>query len=202
MSAVNKTEKEMFPMLQDAVPNGVKSLFYNEPVITLDRVATENGDKNASSICGYCVIQFKSTLLAVRALLGLNAKGVHFEAAFGPPKEPDPKGMIGGDHTSLIEGLMQVSTPIWRQEKEEEEKKLTERNAVKIATSDGEDIQGDNDEKEYPVCWVVVDGDTVTGYKKLHDPNPTFTLSLQVCLHFIIIIIFFFFVRRVFFFLI
>ncbi|ETO26743.1 hypothetical protein RFI_10391, partial [Reticulomyxa filosa] len=174
--AIDLTEKQLFPLLQDIVPNGVKSLFYNEPVITIDRV-NESGDKSAPSVSGYCVVQFKSTVLAVRALLALKLKGTQFDAAFGPPKEPDPKGMIGGDHTALIEGLMQVSTPDWRKSSNEQ-KGDEEENGGENNGDGGENLE-DDDNKEYPIYWVVLDGDNVVGYDKMHNTNPTFTLSLQ-----------------------
>ena len=63
---------------------------------------------------GYATAQFKSTALSCRALVSLYLKNTTFDASFGPPKEPDENGVISAS-SSLIEGLLQVSTPKWRE---------------------------------------------------------------------------------------
>ncbi|ETO24334.1 hypothetical protein RFI_12821 [Reticulomyxa filosa] len=191
-SAINVTEKKMFDMLQEIAPNGVKCMLYDEPAITVTETTAESEPSTDSTTSGYCVVQFKSTLLAVKALLGLYSNGVLFDAAFGPPKEPDLTGAIDEYHTSLIEGLLQVSTSQSMASSCEDESKdkysgpSQSQNQINVSVdisvysnADEQDLSLEWDSKPCRTYWLVVDDTTIVGYQKLHHV-PSFTLRLQV----------------------
>ena len=200
------TEKEFFEFLTKAVPNGVKSVFYNEPCLTMDDIAANMSslsldDQNKHShVNGYCVVQFKSTMGAVRALISMALKSIPFVAGFGPPKEADEDGVIATSAHSMIEGFLQVSTPRYREEKEkgiyrdhiqglyslqeeDEQKQGYRNNNNENQRPIGESFYGNEmiDEEEYPQYWVRIADDTVAGYQQLQNLDPTFQINIQEC---------------------
>lgn len=157
--------------------------------------------QNKSHVNGYCVVQFKSTMGAVRALISMALKGEPFVAGFGPPKEADEDGVIATAAHSMIEGFLQVSTPKYREEREkgiykDHQQGLYSLNDISEEKADvnvnnngnnhkpiGESFYGTEwtDEEEYPQYWVRLADDSVAGYKKIQDLDPTFQINLQEC---------------------
>ena len=104
------TEKDLFDYLTQVVPNGVKSIYYSIPKVSMNDIQSEISSLNLTDSNllrqAYVVIQFKNTATAIRALLNMAASDdPKFEsfASFGPPKECDNTGVIGSASRSLIE---------------------------------------------------------------------------------------------------
>ncbi len=113
-SDMGANEKDLFNYLSKIVPNGVKSIYYNIPKVSMKDI--ESFMDNIPNIYrqGYCIIQFKNTSTAIRALLNILCNtDLKFESliAFGPPKECDNSGVIGASSRSFIEGFLQVNVP-------------------------------------------------------------------------------------------
>lgn len=119
-SDIAATEKDLFDYLSQIVPNGVKSIYYNIPRVSMNDIKSElstlNLDANAANLQrqAYACIQFKNTSTAIKALLNMatcDDPKFHHLASFGPPKECDDAGVIGSGSRSLIEGFLQVNIP-------------------------------------------------------------------------------------------
>lgn len=112
------TEKDLFDYLSRTVPNGVKSIYYNIPKVTLGDIKSELSLMDPSDIAfqrqAWTMLQFKNTSTAIKALLAMATSdnvAFHNLASFGPPKECDSSGVIGSSSRSIIEGFLQVDAP-------------------------------------------------------------------------------------------
>merc|ERR1712228_730060 len=114
ISDLGATEKELFDYLSSVVPNGVKSIYYDIPKVSLNDIKSELTNSTNLQRQSYVIIQFKNTSTAIKALLNMkNSSDAKFEcfASFGPPKECDNSGVIGSSSRSLIEGFLQINVP-------------------------------------------------------------------------------------------
>eukprot|EP01084_Bolivina_argentea_P090190 162567_1 len=108
------TEKDLFDYLCKIVPNGVKSIYYNIPKVTMQDIQSSMDNIPNIYRQSYIIIQFKNTSTAIRALLNILCNSDEkFDCfiSFGPPKECDNSGVIGASSRSFIEGFLQVNVP-------------------------------------------------------------------------------------------
>ena len=193
------TEKDLFDYLSKVVPNGVKSIYYNIPKVSMNDIKSEISSLNLTDSNiqrqAYVMIQFKNTSTAIKALLNMltcNQPKFASLASFGPPKECDSTGVIGSSSRSLIEGFLQVNVP--KETLKQFKKSMRDlQNNNDEEKGDGADAkQDDNDDQdeigeafyinddneEFPYYWCKVADDSFMAYDKLHSNRPVFTLSV------------------------
>eukprot|EP01084_Bolivina_argentea_P250100 418904_1 len=186
LSDLVATEKDLFGYLSQVVPNGVKSIYYNIPKVTLNKKEQQ----------AYVQIQFKNTSTAIKALLFLLTAGdskFNCLAAFGPPKECDNSGVIGSASRTLIEGFLQVNVPksvlkkytkdALSRECESEAKQDEPEEEYGAENAEEQDAIGEafyvnDDNCEFPYFWCKIADGSLTGYESLHSNLPVFTLSV------------------------